>query len=345
MTLRPALAGMKPSIVTISRQGVAAATLIWAALSVACGNDAAQFQSVAASGTATGGTEPESSPNVAGTSSDPNATGGVSASGGVTSSGGSGSSNAGAAGANGPGGGGSGGSGELVPPTPIDCKTWPKAAETVALEATLEVSGVLDGRLKRYVGAGALSGDGQTEDMPPMLSLAPGSVLKNVIIGKPASDGIHCRGTCYLQNVWWEDVGEDAATLDGSDPEQSMTIECAGARHASDKIFQHNGPGTYLLTNVYAQDFGKLYRSCGNCLEQFERHVKLSNIHAEDGELLVGLNENYDDTADFLNITVESGITICSRFKGNDTGAEPSLQGSGADPEHCRYTSSEIHRP
>ena len=233
-----------------------------------------------------------------------------------------------------------------MPPTPIaDCKSWPKAGDTVQLTATMKVSGVFDGGLKRYVGAGALGGDGQTEDMPALIEVAPGGVVKNVVVGKPASDGIHCKGTCYLQNVWWEDVGEDAATLEGADPKQTMTVECAGARHAADKIFQHNGAGTYLLTNVYAEDFGKLYRSCGNCLAQHERHVKLSNIHAEDGNLLAGINDNYGDTAEFSNITAASGITICERFEANDTGAEPKSIKSGADATHCIYQASDIHRP
>lgn len=240
-------------------------------------------------------------------------------------------------------GGGSGG--ELVPPSPIDCQPWPKPGETVELDATLSVSGVLDGGMKRYVGVGALAGDGQDEDMPAIMRLADGTVLKNVVIGKPASDGIHCDGTCYLQNVWWEDVGEDAATLDGTDPKQSLTIECAGARHAADKVFQHNGPGTYVLTNIYVEDFNKLYRSCGNCLTQYQRHVTLSDIHAQDGELLVGINENYGDTADFSNIEVSSGIDICSLYEANDTGAEPHVVDSGADPDHCRYEASDIHRP
>lgn len=237
------------------------------------------------------------------------------------------------------------GGGGFVPPRPIACEPWPKAAETVELDATLEVSGVLDGGMKRYVGVGALGGDGQDEDMPAIMRLSDGTVLKNVVIGKPASDGIHCDGTCYLQNVWWEDVGEDAATLDGTDPNQTLTIECAGARHASDKIFQHNGPGTYVLQNIYVEDFNKLYRSCGNCLMQYQRHVRLNDIHAEDGELLVGINENYDDTADFENIEVESGIGICALFEANDTGAEPEQVDSGADPDHCRYEDSDIHRP
>jgi pectate lyase len=228
---------------------------------------------------------------------------------------------------------------------PITCKPWPPAGETVALDKTLEVSGVLDAGMKRYIGSGELGSDGQAEDMPPLVRLASGSVLKNAVIGKPASDGIHCEGTCYLQNVWWEDVGEDAATLRGTDPKQTMTIECAGARHAADKVFQHNGPGTFALTNVYVEDFNKLYRSCGNCSSQFERHAKLSGIQAKDGNLLVGINENYGDSATFTNITAESGITICATFQANDSGAEPKELGDGPDQEHCLYETSDIHRP
>jgi hypothetical protein len=284
----------------------------------------------------------------AGAAGSSNASAGSNAGGGASGSVGGGSAasgtTGGAAGAAGAAGGGSG-PGPFVPPMPIDCEEWPDPAETVELDATLEVSGVFDGGLKRYVGVGELSGDGQEEDMPAIMRLAPGTVLKNVVIGKPASDGIHCDGTCYLQNVWWEDVGEDAATLDGSDPTQIMTIECAGARHAADKVFQHNGPGTYVLQNIHAEDFNKLYRSCGNCLMQYQRHVRLTDIFAEDGELLVGINENYDDTADFDSITVPSGITICSLFEANDTGAEPDFIDSGSDPDHCRYESSDVLRP
>lgn len=37
-----------------------------------------------------------------------------------------------------------------------------------------------------------------------------------------------------------------------------------GAYHASDKVVQHNGCGTVNIINFYVNDYGKLYRSCGN---------------------------------------------------------------------------------
>jgi hypothetical protein len=207
------------------------------------------------------------------------------------------------------------------------------------------VSGVFDGGMMRYRGAGALGTSGQEEDQPPLFLLADGARLENVIVGPPAADGIHCEGTCTLYNVWWEDVGEDAATFIGTSSSQTMTIECAGAKQAADKIFQHNGPGTMILRQITADDFSKFYRSCGNCIPQYERHVILEDITVRRGTTIVGVNENYGDTADFARIVVypaPRGTTVCRRFVGNDTGAEPREVGEGADSEHCRYEESDI---
>jgi pectate lyase len=279
------------------------------------------------------------------------APGGASGSGGaITPQGGSagapamtgGSAGAASAGSGGGGAGGSAGSGPVVM-LPAECDPWPTAGETVEASETIMVSGTFDGGMKRYVGTGSLGSDTQSEDLPAFFRLAEGSVLKNVIMGQPASDGIHCDGTCWLINVWWEDVGEDAATLDGTASSQVMTVDCAGARHAADKVLQHNGPGTMVVSRFYAEDFGKMYRSCGNCLEQYSRRAKLSNINAEDGEVIAGVNENYGDQVEFDAIYTSGGIDICWRYEGNDTGAEPDFIDGGSDPEHCLYDDSDLH--
>jgi len=210
--------------------------------------------------------------------------------------------------------------------------------------ATISVSGTYDGHLLRYVGTGPLGTGTQDEGQPAMFRLAVGAVLKNVIVGSPAADGIHCAGTCTLENVWWEDVGEDAATLEGSSSTQTMTVECGGAKKATDKIFQHNGAGTMIIHNFFADTFGKLYRSCGNCSSQYERHAKFDTITATGGSEIAGVNENYGDTAEFLNIFVNGSPTICERYTGNNTGAEPPSKGTGADGVHCIYKTTDIHR-
>lgn len=225
------------------------------------------------------------------------------------------------------------------------CPDWPTATGDESLSQTRTVSGTFDGELRRYVGTGALGTNGQQENQEPLFIVQAGGTLKNVIVGNPAADGIHCEGDCTLQNVWWEDVGEDAATLKGSSDSQTMTVDCGGARGADDKVFQHNGPGTFVVKNFTVENFGKLYRSCGNCRQQFTRHAVFSDIVASGGSVLAGVNENYDDTAEFERITMidpQRRMRICDRYQGNSTGAEPTRTGSGPDSSHCLYEDSDI---
>lgn len=222
------------------------------------------------------------------------------------------------------------------------CTPWPAAKGNQSVTATIPVSGTFDGEFQRFSGAGALGTGSQDEDQPPLFELAEGATLKNVIVGSPAADGIHCTGACTLENVWWEDVGEDAATFLSPSGSSQSTVRCGGARNADDKIFQHNGAGTLTIRDFEADTFGKLYRSCGNCSQQHERHVILDSIVARSGSTLVGLNTNYGDTATFSNITVYGNITICQRYTGNNTGAEPVSTGSGPDGQYCLYSNADV---
>jgi pectate lyase len=227
--------------------------------------------------------------------------------------------------------------------------TFPKATSTKTVTATVTISGTVDEKLVRFVPSG-LGNGGQGESQKPVFELKPGATLKNVIIGAPGADGIHCEATCNLVNVWWEDVGEDAATLLGTAPSGSvMTIDGGGAQKASDKVFQHNGPGTMVIKNFYVDDFGKLYRSCGNCKHNYQgkRSVVVQNVIAQAGHAaLVGINSNYGDTATLSNITIVNDpshkLVICQRYTGNNTGAEPPKSGSGPG-SGCNYSSSDIH--
>src|SRR5262245_37274753 len=87
------------------------------------------------------------------------------------------------------------------------CTTWPTATRTLRLRSTQAISGTYDGGMRRFVGAGPLGTATQNENQDPLLKIANGATLQNLIIGSPAADGIHCDGTCTLKNVWWEDVG------------------------------------------------------------------------------------------------------------------------------------------
>ncbi|MEV6195394.1 pectate lyase [Streptomyces sp. NPDC051920] len=231
--------------------------------------------------------------------------------------------------------------------TPASAATWPTATGSQAVSSTISVSGTKDYGMKRLYGTGDLGTDGQDEDQGPILELAAGAVLKNVIIGSPAADGIHCLGSCTLQNVWWEDVGEDAATFLGSSSSNAYTVSGGGAKEASDKVFQFNGAGTLNVSNFAVQTFGTFVRSCGNCRTQYKRTVNLSNIEATyKGSRLVGINTNYGDSATLKSIRIvgdsSKKIVPCQKYIGNNTGAEPSKNGSGPDGTYCKYATSDI---
>jgi pectate lyase len=224
--------------------------------------------------------------------------------------------------------------------------TWPTATGSEAVPATVSVSGTRDGGYKRYYGSGDLAGDGQEEGQDPIFELADGATLKNVIIGSPGADGIHCKGSCTLQNVWWEDVGEDAATFRGGNS-AVYTVYGGGARKAADKVFQHNGGGKLVVSKFAAQDFKTLYRSCGNCSTQYKRTSIFDTVEVTaPGSRLVGINTNYGDTAALRGITIVGDssrkIVPCQKYIGNSTGAEPATNGSGPDGTHCTYTASDI---
>jgi hypothetical protein len=201
---------------------------------------------------------------------------------------------------------------------------------------TIQVSGTLDGGMKRYC---CIGDGGQGESQDPVFELAPGATIQNVILGAPAGDGIHCLGNCTIRNVWWEDVGEDAATfLGGSD----YYVIGGGARAASDKVFQHNGPGTVHISGFYAENVGKLYRGCGNCTTSYQRHVVMDNVTVRSTKVLAGINTNWGDTARFSRITVYGSATICEKYRGVAKGSEPTKIGEGADGVNCFYSPSDI---
>ncbi|MBC9730915.1 pectate lyase [Streptomyces sp. TRM68367] len=217
---------------------------------------------------------------------------------------------------------------------------WPTPNGSEGVSKTIPVSGIKDYGMKRLYGTGDLAGDGQEEGQDPILKLSDGAVVKNLIIGKPGADGIHCSGSCTLQNVWWEDVGEDAATFRGG---STYTVTGGGAKKAADKVFQHNGPGTVNISNFAVSEFKTLYRSCGDCSTQHTRKVNLNNIEVTgtgSTARLVGINVNRNDVATLRKITIlnDSGrkVVPCQKYNNNDA------VGSGPDGKNCLYSNSDI---
>ena len=225
--------------------------------------------------------------------------------------------------------------------------SWPTANGSKPVSSTIKVSGTYDGKLTKFYGSGALGGSGQEEGQDPIFELADGAVLKNVIIGTPAADGVHCKGSCTLQNVWWLDVGEDAATFKGKSSSAVYTVYGGGAKNADDKVLQFNGAGKLVVSKFQVENFGKLVRSCGNCSTQYKRTIIINDVDVTaPGKSIVGINSNYGDTAALRKIRIhgDSGkkIKTCTRFQGNSSGKEPKELGSGPDGTSCRFSSSDI---
>ncbi|MFE7813884.1 pectate lyase [Streptomyces sp. NPDC057433] len=225
--------------------------------------------------------------------------------------------------------------------------SWPSDTGSKPVSKTVPVSGVLDGGMKKYYGTGDLGGDGQDEGQDPVFELADGATLKNVVIGTPAADGVHCKGSCTLQNVWWLDVGEDAASFKGTSSSAQYRVIGGGARKADDKVLQFNGAGTLTVSGFQVEDFGKLVRSCGNCKTQYKRTIVLKDIDlTAPGKSVVGINTNYGDTATLSQIRIHGDskkkMKTCTRYQGNNTGKEPKDLGSGADGKYCKFSDSDI---
>ncbi|GIE86067.1 pectate lyase [Actinoplanes regularis] len=219
---------------------------------------------------------------------------------------------------------------------------WPTSAGSVSISGTINVSGTFDGGMKTY----CCIGDGsQSESQDPMFSIANGGTLQNVIIGSPAGDGVHCEGTCTIRNVWWNDIGEDAATFKGTGGGTSYVIG-GGARSGSDKTFQHNGNGTVSISGFYLSGSGKLYRACGNCSSSYQRNVKVDNVLLNDIDMVAGINTNWGDTATITRVTLtnSSSAVVCGQYKGVPKGSEPTYLGEGWNNSNCKVTQSDITR-
>ncbi len=154
----------------------------------------------------------------------------------------------------------------------------PAAAAPTVVNSTIVVpkGTTYDGQGKTFVANPSTLGDGsQAENQKPVFRLEAGATLKNVIIGAPAADGVHCYGNCNISNVVWQDVGEDALTLKSSG---TVNITGGAAYKAYDKVFQINAAGTINIKNFRADDIGKLVRQNGGTTFTVNMTLDNSNI-------------------------------------------------------------------
>ncbi|KAH8666918.1 pectate lyase-domain-containing protein [Xylariales sp. PMI_506] len=212
--------------------------------------------------------------------------------------------------------------------------TLPASSGAVSTSKAITVSGTFDGGMKKYDRYPVVCEE-QTEtgEADAIFILEAGATISNVIIGPGQAEGIHCRGTCTVNNVWWQDVCEDAITFEQDSG--TSYINGGGAFAADDKIVQFNGFGTVSIKNFYAEDYGKVARSCGNCDNNGgARHIIIDNVEGIDGGVLCGINGNYGDTCTITNSCQDDGHS-CDNYEGNNDGDEPTKVSSGNDGTYC----------
>nr|WP_266095267.1 pectate lyase [Gracilibacillus oryzae] len=156
-------------------------------------------------------------------------------------------------------------------------------SDTITVNETIvvEAGETFDGQGRRYVANPDTIGDGgQSESQDSIFKLEDGATLKNVVIGDPAADGVHTYGDVLVQNVVWEDIGEDALTIKD---EGHVTLRGGMAQNGSDKVFQVNAPSTFEIVNFTARNAGKMIRQNGG--STFKTSIII------DGSVITDMNE------------------------------------------------------
>ncbi|EEY66569.1 polysaccharide lyase, putative [Phytophthora infestans T30-4] len=157
-------------------------------------------------------------------------------------------------------------------------------------------------------------------------------------------EGVHCdKHDCIIENVWWDDVCEDALSVKSGTASSVTKVIGGGARYADDKVIQHNGFGTVDIDGFYGEDISKLYRSCGTCGNR-PKKVSASNTYVlNPTNAIVTVNKNWGDQATLRNVWVKSSkptVKVCQWSQGNANG-EPKMLGHGPSNPLCKYSESD----
>ena len=268
-------------------------------------------------GSAAGGTSGTAGAGgVSGSSAGRPSTGGTAGSSkGGTSSGGSSTGGTAGSSKGGSSTGGTAGSGTpSIGPGPCGCAT--PAGEFGTLKSTIVVDSgeVYDGACKIFRADPDELGDGsQAEGQQPLFEVN-GGTLRNVVIGASGADGIHVTGNATLENVHWQDIGEDALTIESSG---TVTINCGSAANGADKVIQINSASTLRISNFTAKTAGKFVRQNGSTTFRTDVFIDHSDVSGMSESIfrtdsttshVTLTNSRYHNIGDNLFIFGSSGV-------------------------------------
>nr|CAD2134609.1 unnamed protein product [Meloidogyne enterolobii] len=225
------------------------------------------------------------------------------------------------------------------------CK-FPPATKTIPQDTTIPVSGTKDFGNVRYVATTKLRSECSVDacaKAPSLIEVEDGGHVKNVIIGDGAK-GILCKGGCILENVFFEKTCYHAVDLGNSmdATPKTYTIIGGAVTNAIDKVFTQAGAGQTIISNFCAQNFSKVWRSCGMECNQHTRSVNITNSKfMGPGLSIISLNTNYHDTMSVSNIQIDGQICFgCQEYKGIEGSANSITPQAQCKPtEECQKTS------
>ena len=84
----------------------------------------------------------------------------------------------------------------------------PASKGSVTLKSAQVIKGTFDGGMKTYGRGVDCTGQSEGGDSDAVFMVKDGGTLKNAIIGADQIEGVHCEGSCTIENVWWEAVCE-----------------------------------------------------------------------------------------------------------------------------------------
>lgn len=139
-------------------------------------------------------------------------------------------------------------------------------ADTIYIYNTINVpaGATYDGYGNTYVAVGMGNGT-QSESQSPFFRTYANAWLKNVKLAAPGVDGCHFYGNGTMNEVTWQDVGEDAFTVKSGG---NCWVSGGSAAWAADKCGQVNSPTWLTLFYLYTYDVRKVVRQNGGSTYQ-----------------------------------------------------------------------------
>ncbi|KAL3095714.1 hypothetical protein niasHT_024890 [Heterodera trifolii] len=208
--------------------------------------------------------------------------------------------------------------------------TFPPSPSSQLVPDTIPITTYQNFNYATLVGGPGLLGGGECDvnngRMKYMLELADGATIENAILDTPGM-GIYCKGSCTLKKIFYKRLCYHAAGFGYEDinKEYTYTVIGGGGLGSPDKYFTQSGKGETRISGFCGDGkFGKLYCSCGDCPDQVERHVTVSDIKMRGpGLTIVSVNTEKSDTASLSGIQLydqESPSTqveyICQIYSG-----------------------------